>query len=309
VRWSRNDLVALVVALVGMFALGSQRASLGARFSAVKDGSQAFLLPGVEQTYVASLGYRSAVADLIYGHVLVSYGLHFQRKRLFEHVGDYLDVITRLDPQFRAPYWFADTLLTLQPKAPPQESYRKARQIQERGLAQFPHDQALWSASGQFLAYLAPTHLTDPGEREDFRRAGARHLLQACNLISSNDAIPYHCVTAARLLDQEGGNRAAIVSFLERLQAMSDDPAIQAMAGSYLSRVAGVEAQAAAAARQARFRARWKEDLALSPRVESAAVGPSFDAAACAGRPGLNHQPCATSWAAWGALEQAPTQP
>lgn len=308
-RWSRHDLAALALATLGLFAIALERGPLAHSFGRVKDGSAAFLLPGVDQTYVASLGYRSALADLIYGHVLVSYGLHFQRNRRFVHVGDYLDVITRLDPKFRAPYWFADTLLTLQPEPPPVEAYRKAREIQERGLKELPHDQALWSASGQFLAYLAPTHLTDPVEREDFRRAGARHLVQACNLISSNDNIPYHCVTAARLMDQEGGNRAAIVSFLERLQAVSDDPKIQEMAAAYLARVAGAEAQAAAAARQARFRGRWKGELGLSPRVEVAAVGPSFDGAACAGRSGLDEPRCATSWAAWAALEEAANPP
>jgi hypothetical protein len=308
VRWNRQDLAALAVAAAGIVAVTSERAPLGATLASVKDSSQAFLLPGVEQTYVASLGYRSALADLIYGHVLVSYGLHFQRNRRFEHVGDYLDVVIRLDPKFRAPYWFADTLLTLQPQAPPVESYRKARQIQEQGLKNFPDDQALWSASGQFLAYLAPTHLTDPAEREEYRRAGARHLVQACNLISSNDAIPYHCVTAARLLDQEGGNRAAIISFLERLQAVSDDPKIQSMAASYLERVAGAEAQATAAARQARFRARWKADLSISPRVEAAAVGPAFDPASCAGQAGRSQPECVSSWSAWGALEEAASQ-
>lgn len=304
-RWSRHDLGAVALLALGALAVARERAPLAASFGTVKEGSQAFLLPGVEQTYVASLGYRSALADLIYGHVLVSYGLHFQRGRLFEHVGDYLDVINRLDPKFRAPYWFADTLLTLQPKAPPLAFYRKAREIQERGLANFPYDQALWSASGQFLAYLAPTHLTDPVEREEFRQAGARHLMQACNLISSNEAIPYHCVTAARLLDQDGGGRAAVISFLERLQAVSDNPEIQSMAASYLERVAGAEVQAAAAERLARFRVKWKEDLGLSPRVEAAAVGPSFDAAACAGRAGLDEPECVSSWAAWGALEQS----
>jgi hypothetical protein len=304
VRWSRKDLGALALAALGVFLVSSERAPLASSFGNVKDSSEAFLLPGVEQTYVASLGYRSALADLVYGHVLVSYGLHFQRNRLFEHVGDYLDVINRLDPKFRDPYWFADTLLTLQPKAPPAASYRKAREIQERGLANFPHDQALWSASGQFLAYLAPVHLTDPAEQEEFRRAGARHLIQACNLIGSNEAIPYHCVTAARLLDQAGGSRAAVVEFLERLQAVSDNPEIQRVAASYLTRVAGAEIQSAAAARLARFRVRWKDDLGLSPRVEAAAVGPAFDPSFCAGRMGRDAAECASSWSAWAELDQ-----
>jgi hypothetical protein len=290
-----GDALAALLALLAVALIGWQRPWLASTFVRVKDNSDAYLLPGVEQTYVASLGYRSALADLIYGHVLVSYGLHFQDKRLFEHVGDYLDVINRLDPKFRAPYWYADTLLTLQPKAPPQAFYRKARQIQERGLRELPYDQELWSASGQFLAYLAPPQLTDPAEKDDFRRAGARHLVQACNLVGSNDAIPYHCVTAARLMTQLG-NVSAVREFLERLQSMSDDPKLQELAGGYLSQVAGQQAQVEAAERRERFLKRARATLPHSPRVELSALGPGFDPAACAGLERADRGACVSSW-------------
>jgi hypothetical protein len=305
---SRADITALALILVAALLIGWKRAPLAQSFGKVKEGADALLLPGVEQTYVASLGYRSALADLIYGHVLVSYGLHFESKRLFEHVGDYLDVINRLDPKFRAPYWFADTLLTMQPKTPPLAFYRKAREIQERGLKNFPYDQELWSASGQYLAYLAPGRLTDPKEQKEYREAGARNLMHACNLVGSNDNIPYHCVTAAKLLNEQG-NLSAVRDFLERLQTMSDDPRIQELAGGYLARVAGEQAQAVAANRQQRFRTKWHADLGLSPRVEAGAVGPGFDPAACAGLQRADAPECVSSWARWGALEDASTAP
>lgn len=294
-RWSSSSALSVALALLGAVGIAQTRGRLAAQYTEVKVASDVYLLPSEDQTYVASLGYRSALADLIYGHVLVSYGLHFQDGRLFEHVGEYLDVINRLDPKFRAPYWFADTLLTLQPKPPPEAFYRKARQIQERGLAELPYDQALFSAAGQYLAYLAPNHLSDPEEQQEYRQAGARYLMQACNLVGSNDAIPYHCVTAARLLNQDG-NRDAIRKFLERLLTMSDDPAIQELAMGYMKRTVGEQAQAAAAAREQRFRAKRMADLAFSPRVEAGALGPGFDPAACAGPAKADSADCASSW-------------
>src|SRR5689334_10314302 len=180
------------------------RPALAADFHDIQAKSDVYKLPSPEQTYVASLGYRSAVADLIFGHVLVAYGLHFQERRRFEYVGEYLETVTQLDPKFRDPYRFADTLLTLQPEAPPAESYRKARRLQERGLKELPNDQELWSTAGQFLAYLAPSYLPEMEEKLEYQRTGTRYLMRACELIGSNDNIPYHCITAANLLSKQG---------------------------------------------------------------------------------------------------------
>jgi len=295
VRWNRADALRSALGLLAVLGIGHTRGPLAATYTHAKVTSDAYLLPSVDQTYVASLGYRSALADLIYGHVLVAYGLHFQDRRLFEHVGDYLDVINGLDPKFRAPYWIADTLLTLQPRVPPEAFYRKARQIQERGLVELPYDQELSSAAGQFMAYVAPPHLSDPAEQQEYRRAGARYLMQACNLLGSNDAIPYHCVTAARLLNDDDQHEAA-QKMLERLFAMSDDPDIQELALGYLKRTVGEQAEAIVQARQQRFRAKRAIDLAFSPHVEAAALGPSFDSAACAGPAKAASADCASSW-------------
>jgi tetratricopeptide (TPR) repeat protein len=239
---------------------------------------------------------------------LVSYGLHFQEKRLFEYVGEYLETIIRLDPSFRTPYLMADTLLTLEPEAPPQEFYRKARRIQDQGLREFPGDQELWNTSGQFLAYLAPSYLTDFDEKMEYRREGARRLMRACELIGSNDNVPYHCITAANLLSEQG-NREAMRQFLERVANTSDDPRIQELASGYLRKVIGAEEAERAAARAARFNTAWKTDLSFVPRSEIHAIGPSFDSAACAGitvdpRPG-----CATSWLFWAESAESSVAP
>jgi hypothetical protein len=295
---SARDLLAWGLVLLGVVGIAQERGPLAKDFHGLRMRADVYALPPADQTYVASLGYRSALADLILGHVLVSYGLHFQEKRLFEYVGDYLETIIRLDPKFRTPYILADTLLTLEPEAPPQEFYRKARRIQDRGLQEFPGDQELWNTSGQFLAYLAPSYLTDVDEKTEYRREGARRLMRACELIGSNDNIPYHCITAANLLSEQG-NREAMRQFLERMANTSDDPKIQELASGYLRKVVGVEEAERAAARAARFNTAWKADLPFVPRSEIHALGPDFDSAACAGV-SVNPMPgCATSWLLW----------
>jgi hypothetical protein len=301
---SVRDLLALALALLAAWIIGRERVALAERFHDVQTRSDAYLLPSVDQTYVASLGYRSALADLIFGHLLVSQGLHFQENRLFEFVGDYLDVVTRLDPKFRDPYRLGDTLLTMQPQTPPLEFYRHARRILEKGMKELPYDQELWASSGQFILYLAPPLLTDPAEAAEWREAGTRVLMRACDLVGSNEAIPYHCITAAKHMGEKG-NREAVRQFLERVLNVTDDPVIQDVALNYIKRVAGEQIGEEVAARQARFRKSWQNDLPLSPRVEIGALGPRFDTAACAGSESFGKADCATSWRAWASSNEA----
>lgn len=304
---SARDLLAVLLIALAALLIGRERGPLAERFHEVQTRSDAYLLPSIDQTYVASLGYRSALADLIFGHLLVSQGLHFQENRLFEFVGDYLDVVVRLDPKFRDPYRMADTLLTMQPEPPPLDFYRHARRILEKGMKELPYDQELWSSAGQFILYLTPTRLTDPAEIAEYKEAGTRILMHACDLVGSNEAIPYHCITAAKQMGEKG-NREAVRQFLERVLTVNDDPTIQEVALNYIKRIAGEQASEQVAARQARFRQSWQADLALSPRVEIGALGPSFDAAACAGRERAGTPACVTSWSAWVATsEQAPS--
>jgi len=263
--------------------LGLCRAPLFETFRRLTTKADVYLLPPAQQVVTMSLGYRSAAADLIFGHVLVSAGIHTAEKRLFEYGGAYLQAINELDPKFRAPYRFADAILTLQTVEPPEESYREAREILLRGTRELPYDQLLWSSAGQFLAYLAPQRLKDPAERARFRQDGARLLAHACELIGQNENIPYHCLTAAALFS-DAGNVAASRAFLERVLVVSDDPDVQALARGKLQALAGQDAKQEFLTRAQRFEQTWKTDLPFVSRAAMAAIGPGFDPALCAGR-------------------------
>ncbi|HXK18292.1 MAG TPA: hypothetical protein VNG33_10845 [Polyangiaceae bacterium] len=305
---SARDLSGALCVAVAIAGIMHVRAPLAATFRKLETQTDVYALPPPDQAYVASLGYRAAFADLIFGHVLVSYGLHFVDKRRFEFVGDYLDTIVRLDPKFRDPYRYADTLLTLQPKPPTEDDYRRARKIQEQGLRELPYDQELWNTSGQFLAYLAPSYLSDPEEKVEFRRSGAQKLMRACELIGSNDSVPYHCITAATLLS-EPGDREARRQLLERLASTSDDPKIQEIAQSNLRRLSGALAADRSAARTASFKAAWRGDLPFVPLDGILALGPKFDPAACAGLAVAGQAGCEVSWLSWSAAAESSFAP
>jgi hypothetical protein len=286
---------ALLLAVLSVVAIASVRTRLVSHFESVALKSDDYLLPPTQQAVTASLGYRSALADLIYAHVLVSYGIHFQEKHNFEFVGSYLDTVNALDPKFRDPYRFADTLLTLQPKEVGQASYVKARQILERGLRELPFDTELWSSAGQFMAYIAAPRFSDENLAAEWRLEGARKLARACELISNNENIPYHCINAATLLSA-AGEQAASKKFLERIQIVNDDPEIQALASAALSRISSPESSQDLEERLKRVTAVWVKDLPFVTRTALFVLSPGTDPALCAGLSHSGDIACASSW-------------
>lgn len=296
-------LLAAGLLVLAMLGIAQTRSLLGDAYKTLRRENDSYVLPSPSLTVALSLGYRAALADLIFSHVLVSQGVHFQEKRRFEFVANYLETIVALDPKFREPYRLADTLIVLQPVAPRLEDYRAARALLEQGLRQFPYDSELWLIAGQYLAYLAAPHVPD-SEREAWRLEGAKKLARSCELIGSNENIPYHCITAARLFDQ-AGSRGMMQSFLERIMAVSDDPEIQALAGGYLGRVLGAGERERVEERNRRLKALWSRDLRFVSFETLLLLGPRFDPARCAGLSAARSPNCDTSFRAWGERQES----
>jgi tetratricopeptide (TPR) repeat protein len=298
---ARATILALWILAASAALIHFTRGALSSRYKAVRQLKDVYFLPSAELTRSSSLGYRAALADILYAHVLVSYGQHFQEKRRFEFVAQYLNAIVGLDPTFREPYRMADTLITLQPESPRFEDYQAARALQERGLKQFPTDSELWLIAGQFSAYLAANWVPE-AHREEYRLDGARKLSRSCELISSNQNIPHHCITAARIYSQ-AGQLGAAQRFLERVLTISEDPEIRSLAGGFLQSIAGEGQRARIDDRFRRLRVLWGNDLRFVSREQLQLLGPGFDPAHCAG-PHTPTPDCATTFRDWGELQE-----
>jgi hypothetical protein len=272
------------------------RAPLVKNFSRVRETSDVYALPEPEQVVVLSLGYRAALADYLFAHVLVWHGLHFQQKRRLDFAAEYLDAMSALDPTFRDPYYFGDTLIAIQPIKPRREDYVRARRLLERGMAARPFDTELWLSSGQFMAYVAAPWLEDPKEQAEWRLAGARRLARACELVDSNENIPYHCITAARLFEK-AGEREAKINFLERFLVVNDNEELRELAEKTLALELGARSEERKALRSEEIRVAWRADLPFITLTKALVLSPAFDPADCAG--GREGRACATSWAAW----------
>jgi len=298
-----TSFVALILMALSALGIGFVRPALAARFQRLKVLADVYPFGSPDQMIVASLGYRSALADLVFVHVRIAYGLHFEEKRRFEFVGAYLDAINALDPKFRDPYVRADTFLTLGPMPARLEDYVKAREVFARGRKEFPYDTELWSASGQFLAYLAPGSLPTREMKDAWRLEGAKVLDRACELANDNQNVPYQCITAANLFANAGEREAAIGS-LQRLLAVNDDPEIERIALGYLGRHLDERAREREELRKGAFRVVWKADLPFVTKNLMLAVGPRTDTARCAGPGHSNDLSCITSWREWARLSE-----
>jgi tetratricopeptide (TPR) repeat protein len=314
-REARNTALSGVLLAVALIAVAWARPRLVATFRAVKVLTDVYALPPPGALRAVSLGYRSALADLIFTSTVVSYGIHGEEHRRFEFVGNYLDAIIALDPDFCQTYRYADTLIIYQPiGSPTEDDVRHARRILEKGLGACPADARLWVSAGQFMAFIGTQFLKDEKEKAEFRAAGAKALAEGAQLVGrAKDAnLAWQALAAAGIFTREG-NREAAISFLQRAIAVTDDAALRA---AIVQRLEALK-QEGLVERDRRhweaFNRIWRSDLRFASRTQLLVVGPPWDASRCAGElvgedpdtltadgEALPSLECTKSWADWG---------
>ena len=286
--------VLLIVA--ACLGVGRIRPWLATHYHELGSADDVYALPSPQQTVGVSLGYRAALADLIYANTLVGYGIRAQEQRRFEFAGNYLDTVIELDPTLREVYLFADTILTLQPRKPPFSDYLKAREIHARGLEQFPNDPELWLTAGQYLSYLAPSAIEDPKIQHEWRLAGDRLLAHVCEIGAYDRAYASKCIGAAVRLSKEAKERDAVIHFLNRVLAVSTDPVLRAKARNWLQVQLKAQVREDVAQRWERLDAARREDLPFVPHDVFVLLGPPVEPWRCAGLEAWRDEECATSW-------------
>lgn len=303
----RAKLVTLGLVLASATAIGAVRGPLASVHQRVKEESDVYVLPPPEQVVTLSLGYRSALVDLLWAHVLVSQGLHTYERRHFENLSLFLDSINELEPTFREPYLLADALFTFQGFTPSHEEVLKARAVMERGSRELPYDGPIWLALGQFVAFIGPsTYLTDEKEAEEWRMAGAQILARAAELGGENANITWQTLGAAGIFHR-AGQRDAEIRLRLRALAVTDDPELQERLRRELGRLLSEEQKETSLDLDRRLVDLWQSEFPFIPRGMMLVVGPPAEPARCAG-PGHERDPaCAFTWRAW-AERSAPTR-
>lgn len=285
------------VGLIALAALGvnTSRAALARQHSQTTKLSAVYALPSGEHLKLFSLGYRSALADLLFGRTLVAAGMHFSERQVFEHLDGYLEAIVALEPRYRDVYYYADSLLTLSTVRMPARNYRIARDLQERGRRLFPDDAQLWISSGQFMTYLAVQWLPPEEDPDEWRAAGVKVLQHACDIWPYQE-LPASCLGVTSILSRLG-EREAMIRSLERLIAVSDDRQVRAEASRRIEALLGEQAREELLRRVQEVELLRARDLPFVSRLEYQLIGPAWDPADCLGRTEAAPA-CVTSFAA-----------
>lgn len=302
--------VALVLAAAGVGLVAASRVPAETMRASTKETSETFVLPPRDELIFLSIGYRSAVADYLWAHVLVTQGLRLHEKRRYETITRYLNAIMDLDPSFREPYRLADTLTTMQTVSATVDDIREVRRLLERGVEQFPNDAELWLTLGQFVTFVAPGSYLQkehPEEAQRWRTEGASYLARAAELGSQDASIAWRAIGGVGHLHKAGETRATM-RFIERAMAVTEDAELREHLGKQLGALLGEEAARKQHLRRARLEQVWRASYPTLSLVGVHALAPPFDAAACAGgaiAPGAESPRCATTWAEWNARVDA----
>lgn len=297
-----------VLPLALCFAIGTGlialvRGPLLERFSKPATQERVSLLLSPRYSVAFSLGHRDALADYLFGMMLVRYGQSFRNKEPDPATYRYLDTITTLAPKLPGPYLYADALLTLLPAPPAVDNYLAVRRLHERGMAELPYHQELWMVAGQFATYIAPLHIPEPHASE-LRHKGMADLARSCEMVSKNVNLPHGCIGVVTRLNKEG-QRDATVRMLSRTLAVNDDPEIRERVLAYLQRDASERERERFVGRMQELEAIWKAEVPQVSRAMMSLLGPGPKLWECAGRGASGSRGCETTWREWAQTRSA----
>jgi hypothetical protein len=296
-RWLLQALPQYLCIALGIALIATVRTPLLERYQKATTDQQTSLLLSPEYSVVFSLGHREALADYLFGTMLVRYGLSFRDKQRDPAAYRYLDTITTLAPTFARPYLYADTMLTMLPTPPGAEDYLATRRLHERGMARLPYHQELALVAGQFAAYIAPGRLPEPYSKE-MKLKGLHDLSRACELASNNANIPHACIGVASQLSRSG-QREAVIRMLSRTLAVNDDPQIREIALGNLQRQLGERQKDRYAERLHALEGIWKAQMPQVSRNMLSLLGPGPNVWKCAGKSASASAGCETTWLDW----------
>lgn len=185
-------------------------------------GSELLYLPTPERLHLVSLGYREALADLIWIRAVVFAGSREQAARL-SWLRRYLAAISHLSPRFARPYHWGGVVSIYSGKAVDEEMVRSAIDLYEAGIAQFPEDHEMLFALGMLLTRDVQSTSGFSGDEREAARTRGRALIRRA---AAFGAPPIVRQLAASLVDEDGTDQLA-AQFLETQLLQADDPGLR----------------------------------------------------------------------------------
>ncbi|MEM6994576.1 MAG: hypothetical protein AAF721_28940 [Myxococcota bacterium] len=167
-----------------------------------------------------SLGYREALADLVWIRALVFSGEHIGKADI-DFVERYVDAINGLAPRFYRPYaWGAITAIYGGQGRVTRDMVERSARIYERGLVEFPERHELLYPYGMLLTSQVGS---TPGYTEQEREAAARKGVELIRRAAAFGADPLVRRYAATLVSDYATDALAIQFLESQLAAAEED--------------------------------------------------------------------------------------
>lgn len=217
--------VVVVLLAAALAGIGSLRRSAMDRYLDTQIYEDIYYLPPSHWLEVMSLGYRRALADLIWLRALIYFGDEFLNEGEVKHVHDYGESMLTLDPDFRRVYRWVGVAGVYTPKGSPPAVIERAVDVLRRGVARFPEDGALaWDTGATIMYELLPNLPKDHPDRPQLQLEANEHMMAAARLGAGP---PWLVITNATTL-RKLGEKERELRHLEEMYALVNDPHVKA---------------------------------------------------------------------------------
>lgn len=178
-----------------------------------------YYLPPEGWLPLMSLGFRAALADLIWCRSLVYFGEEMAHRGNVKHAFEYTDAVLTLDPSFRSAYQWISTAALYRPDGSYDDGLRAANYL-KRALERWPNDGELhWRYASVLRFELAPM-LEEGPRKTHLMELSAPHLAIASSLGAGP---PWLALNSAGLLERVGKKEQAIKHLEEVYGTVQDE--------------------------------------------------------------------------------------
>lgn len=191
-------------------------------------------LPPAQHLGPMSLGYREALADLIWIRAVIFTGDRFGATN-HSWIMEYLEAIYSLAPQFRRPYAWGGVVFIYSGEAIDRAMVDRAIALYTRGLERFPEDHELLFAAGMLLTRDVQT---TPGYTEVERIEAMTEGVTLIRKAAAFGAPPLVRELAATLVSEGGADQLAI-QFLENQLLQAEDEGLRRLLRQKLEAAVG----------------------------------------------------------------------
>lgn len=191
------------------------------RHQAARTYEDVYYLPAAQTLPVLSLGFRQALADILWCRSLVYFGEELVQRGAVRHVFDYTDGILALDPDFRAVYPWVATAAIYRPGDVDVDTGLRAADYLRRAVERWPEDGELQWDYGSLLRFELAPLVTDPVKKRALLERAAPHLEIAARLGAGP---AWLAINSIDLLNKLGRTEQAIRHLTEMHATVPEGP-------------------------------------------------------------------------------------